>query len=62
MRRLHKFELAEAAGVHPRTLVRWMRQHAGELMRFGVTPYSKMLPPRAIAWICREYGIDIEDH
>ena len=54
----YKYELANAAGVSDRTFRRWLSENTEPLSRLGVKPTTKMLPPRAVEWICREYGID----
>lgn len=59
MKTAYKFELAEAAGVSYRTFQRWLAENKAELARLGARPRQQLLPPRAVAWICREYGIDL---
>ena len=58
MKSAYKYELAEAAGVSYTTFYRWMNENRCWLARLGVKRNSKMLPPRAVEWICRQYGID----
>ena len=58
MKRTYKYELANAAGVSDRTFRRWLRENAEPLKRLGVKSTTKLLPPKAVEWICREYGID----
>ena len=58
MKSAYKYELAAAAGVNYKTFQRWMHIHREELARLGVGRTSKMLPPKAVKWICDEYGID----
>jgi hypothetical protein len=58
MKSAYKYELAEAAGVNYKTFQRWMANNRTILSRFGVRRNSKMLPPRAVQWICLQYGID----
>jgi hypothetical protein len=58
MKSAYKYELAAAAGVSDRTFRRWLSAHRGELLNLGVKTTDKLLPPRAVEWICREYGID----
>lgn len=52
-----KFEIAQAAGMSTRTFRRWLRNHDPQLQGLGVTPYTKLLTPRAVAYICHELGI-----
>ena len=59
MKAMYKYELAEAAGVSRDTFRRWLGENTKTLARFGVKKRSQMLPPRAVAWVCREYGIDL---
>ena len=58
MKRVCKYELAEAAGVSRTTFWRWMKENEAHLVQLGVKPSGKLLPPKAVEWICREYGID----
>ena len=58
MKSAYKNELADAAGVSYTTFYRWLSSKREDLASFGVKPTAKMLPPRAVEWICREYGID----
>jgi len=30
-----------------------------KLSELGVGPRKQLLPPKAVDWICREYGIDL---
>lgn len=59
MKSVYKYELANAAGVSDRTFRRWLKENEGHLVQLGVKPSGKLLPPRAVEWICREYGIDL---
>lgn len=56
-----KCELARMAGVSTRTLCRWLRRHNQTLLRMGVSPHAKLLPPIAVKWVCEQYGIDVEE-
>jgi len=58
MKSAYKYELANAAGVSYSTFQRWLGDNRCQLARFGVKRNSKMLPPRAVEWVCRQYGID----
>jgi hypothetical protein len=59
MKAMYKYELAEAAGVSRDTFRRWLNENTQNLVRFGVKKRSQMLPPRAVSWICNQYGIDL---
>ena len=58
MKSAYKYELADASGVSYTTFYRWLSSNRDTLASFGVKPTAKMLPPRAVAWICQQYGID----
>ena len=58
MKSAYKFELANAAGVDYRTFQRWLSDNRGKLAELGARPRQQLLPPRAVEWICRQYGID----
>ena len=58
MKSAYKYELADAAGVSRRTFQRWLKENRSRLSRFGVKPTTHLLPPRAVRWICLQYGID----
>ena len=59
MKSKSKSELADMAGVSVRTLRRWMLQHDEQMARLGVSKTSKVIPPHAVRYICKEYGIDL---
>jgi hypothetical protein len=59
MRSYYKNELADAAGVSYTTFYRWLCNNRDVLAGLGVKPSSKLLPPKAVVWIYREYGIDL---
>ncbi len=56
-----KSELARAAGVSCSTFKRWLRQQSEMFCQWGVTPRTQLLPPVAVQWICKAYGIDEGD-
>ena len=58
MKSAYKSELADAAGVSRTTFWRWLKDNQSQLAKYGVTSKSKMLPPKAVKWVCDEYGID----
>ena len=57
---MYKYELAEAAGVSRDTFRRWLSGNRDKLVKLGAKPRGQLLPPRAVGWICREYGIDTD--
>lgn len=58
MKSAYKNELADAAGVSMRTFQRWLSQNKDKLTELGARPRQQLLPPRAVQWICQQYGID----
>ncbi len=61
MKSAYKYELADAAGVNYRTFQRWLSRNKDKLVELGARPRQQLLPPKAVEWICREYGIDYPD-
>ena len=59
MKSAYKYELADAAGVNYRTFQRWLSGNRSKLTELGARPRQQLLPPKAVAWVCREYGIDL---
>jgi hypothetical protein len=59
MKAMYKYELANAAGVSANTFRRWLSGNRSKMEEMGAKPRSQLLPPRAVAWVCREYGIDL---
>ena len=59
---MFKSQLAKAAGVSTRTLMRWlkepyMQQH---LMQYPLTPKQQKLPGKIVKIICEHYVIDLD--
>ena len=59
MKAMYKYELAEAAGVSSNTLRRWLGENRVKLAKLGARPRQQLLPPKAVEWICKQYGIDL---
>ena len=59
MKSAYKYELAAAAGVNYRTFQRWLSQNKTRLEQLGAGPRQQLLPPKAVGWICSQYGIDL---
>ena len=59
MKAMYKYELANAAGVSYNTFRRWLSGKRSKLAELGANPRGQLLPPRAVQWICEQYGIDI---
>jgi len=56
-----KFEIAEACGMSRNTFSRWLADHQQKLSTLGVKPTQRLLPPKAVEYICYELGIHEED-
>ncbi len=61
MRAKMKFEIAQAAGMSLRTFARWTNEHREQLRALGVKPNQRLLPPKAVVFVCEELGIHEED-
>ncbi len=61
MKSKSKSEIADAAGVSQKTLARGIGGHREKLRAMGVSPSQRILPPRAVEYVCRELGIHEED-
>ena len=59
----HKFiskkQLAELAGVSPRTFTRYLASRRHILEAMGVLPNARLLPPQAVKYVCEDYCIDL---
>ena len=56
-----KSEIAQAAGISPELLRRWMMEHRNVIGAMGVKPTRRLLPPKVVRYMCRELGIEDED-
>ena len=56
---MYKHELARAAGVSTRTFARWLKMHAKQLSKYGVTTGSHLLAPSAVRYVCETFVIEI---
>ena len=56
-----KFEIALAAGMSKNTMGRWFQDHQQALSRLGVRPAQRLLPPKAVRYVCDELGLHEED-
>lgn len=61
MKSMYKSELAAAAGVSRKTLMRWLREPymQAQLARFPLTDRQKKLPGKIVKIICEHFVIDI---
>lgn len=57
MKAMLKSELACMAGVSCGTLRRWLSTRTRDLEALGYRRGMRLLPPRIVEYICREYGI-----
>ena len=59
----HKFiskkQLAELAGVSPRTFTRYLATRRHILDAMGISPKARLLPPQAVKYVCEDYCIDL---
>ena len=56
-----KSEIAQAAGISPEVLRRWMMEHRRDISAMGVRPTRRLLPPKVVRYMCRELGLDDDD-
>lgn len=54
-----KSQIADAVGVSPRTLARWLKNDYEVLSGFGVSPTTRLLPPSAVKYLVQKYDIDL---
>ena len=59
MKAMYKYELANAAGLSNNTFRRWLSEQRSKLAELGAKPRGQLLPPKAVAWVCQQYGIDL---
>ena len=60
IRSMYKSELAELAGVHPRTFARWLAMHHREMAEMGIARKAKLLTPKQVKFVCELFCIDLE--
>ncbi len=53
-------QLADCAGVSRRTLYKWLHPYKDKLCMLGVQPNAKVIPPKAVRFICETFTIDID--
>ena len=56
---MSKQQLADCAGVSVTTLMNWCRPFRDELMRMGMQPNAKVLPPHIVKYITEKFCIDV---
>jgi hypothetical protein len=56
---ISKRQLAELAGVSPRTFARYLASRRQILDAMGISPKAQKLPPQAVRYICEDYCIDL---
>ena len=52
-------QLAECAGVAPKTLKAWMRPYLKELTALGMPTGKGALPPNIVRWLTEKFCIDV---
>ena len=55
-----KSELARAAGVSTKTLNNWCIPYRKQLAKMGWKSRTKLIPPKAAAFIAEKFCIDVE--
>ena len=62
MKAMYKSELAGAAGVSTRTLMRWLKEPymQQQLMQYPLAPRQQKLPGNLVKIICEHYVIDFD--
>jgi len=62
MRAMLKSELAAAAGVSRKTLMKWLKDPyiQARMAPYELSPHQKKLPGSVIKIICKHYVIDID--
>ena len=61
MQAMLKSELARAAGVSRDTFRKWLQQDRQQLASCGMLPRSRLVPPRAVEYLCEKYCIILDD-
>ncbi len=59
MKAMLKQELADRAGVTVRTLRNWCQPYREELLRMGLKPKSKLLPPHVVKYLSEKFVIEV---
>ena len=59
MKARSKYELAQAAGVSTETLRRWLKDDEEFFKENHISPHAKILPPKAVKYLCEKYCIDV---
>ena len=49
------------AGVTVRTLNNWCKPHRQTLIRMGVRPNMRVLPPHVVKWMVETFCIEVEE-
>ena len=57
---MHKYELADAAGVSMFIFRKWLQACEEDLTRLGCKKTQKLLPPIAVKLVCEKYGIMLD--
>ena len=59
MKSYTKAQLADAAGVSPETLRRWLKTDRAFLETNGIRPTTRLFPPKVVKYLCEKYAIDL---
>lgn len=60
MKSMTRQQIAECAGVTPRTLKNWLEPHMAELTTMGMPLGKGALPPNIVRWMSEKFSIDID--
>jgi hypothetical protein len=60
MKSMTRQQIAECAGVTPKTLKKWMQPYMAELTAMGMPTGKGLLPPNVIRWLADKYCIDVD--
>ncbi len=56
---MYKSELARCAGISERTMSRYIKLQQPALTKIGISPKTKLLPPKAVRLLCRALDIEL---
>ncbi len=56
---MYKSELAKRAGISERTMSRYIKLQQPMLTGIGVSPKTKLLPPKAVKMLCEALDIEL---
>ena len=60
MKAMTKTQMARCAGVCLETFSDWLKPHQETLTEMGYPPGKRAIPPNVVAWICKQFDINID--